>query len=581
MSDPAAAVQAPTTLTLDAAFAMAMTHQAAGRLPSAQQIYNGILQVAPDHPRALYWLGAIALRQDHHAVAEQHLRAVLRQLPNNIDALTGLCVALFELGQLAEAERVARRAVQIDAAYAPAYRCLGRILLHQSRHAEAVASYGRAVALAPKDASLMTELLYCMVQDEATDSQHLARMHRDFGKKFGANLRDPQRGHSNPRDPDRRLRVGFISGDLRQHAVAYFIEPVWRELDRGKIELFAYANLLLEDATSQRLKQLVDHWRPVISLDDAQLAEQVRRDGIDILIDLSGHTALNRLLVFARKPAPLQASWIGYPETTGLTAMDYHLANTHSAPVGVVDALFVEKLVRLDACGAFEADAAAGDVNALPALQRGYFTFGSFNRMSKLGATVVDTWGRVLLQVPTARLLVADVGDPDVERNLRQRFAALGVAAERLSLVPRQPLAAYFRLHHEVDVLLDSFPYTGGTTTQNALWMGVPVVTLAGMRRTERISTGVLSRVGLEDWSVTSIDAYVARAVAAANDIANLAELRAGLRGRIASSPLRQTSTAARSLEVAFRTMWKRWCAGLPAEAFRVTLEQALQRPGV
>ena len=565
-------------MSLDAAFALALTHQSVGRLLQAEHIYASILEAAPDHPRAQYWLGAIDLRLDRHAVAEQRFRAVLRQMRDNVDALTGLSVALFELGQLAEAERMARRAVQVDASYALAHRCLGRILLHLSRHSEAAASYRRAVALDPNDASLMTELLYCTVQDEAADPQDLARMHRDFGKKFGASLRDQQRGHANARDPDKRLRVGFVSGDLRQHAVAYFVEPVWREFDRSQFELFAYANLMQEDATSQRLKQLVDHWRPVFSLDDAQLAEQVRADGIDILIDLSGHTVLNRLLAFARKPAPVQASWIGYPETTGLTAMDYYLADPYSAPPGAIDRLYVEKLVRLPASTAFRPDPAAPEINPLPALQCGHVTFGSFNRLSKLGATVLETWGRVLQQVPGSHLLLGNVGDPEHEQELRRHFAALGVATDRLRFTPRLPIDEYLKLHHEIDVLLDTFPYTGGTTTQHALWMGVPVISLAGLRRSERISTANLARVGLEDWSVTSRDAYVARAVAAANDLAGLAALRAGLRERIATSPLRRPATVARGLEIAFRVMWQRWCEGLPPQAFGVALEQALQQ---
>jgi predicted O-linked N-acetylglucosamine transferase (SPINDLY family) len=258
--------------------------------------------------------------------------------------------------------------------------------------------------------------------------------------------------------------------------------------------------------------------------------------------------------------------------------MDYYLADPHSAPPGEIDALYVEKLVRLPAGVAFRPEPRSPDVNPLPALQRGYLTFGSFNRLSKLGATVLETWSRVLVALPGSRLLMGNVGDPELEQDLRQQLSARGVSADRLTFAPRQPLEAYLAMHHEVDIMLDTFPYTGGTTTQHALWMGVPVITLAGLRRTERISTANLSRVGLEDWSVTSTEAYVARAVAAANDLAGLAALRAGLRERIAASPLRQPETIARSLEIAFRTMWQRWCEGLPPLAFSVTLEQALQR---
>jgi len=576
MTTPAA--DASVTVSLDAAFDQAQKHHAAGRLALAETIYNRILQAVPDHPRALYLLGLMALQLDRYAVAETHFRAVLRHRPNNVYALASLSGALLELGQLAEAEQLARRAIQLDGAHAPAHSALGRALLNRSRHAEAGVSFGRAVELQPSDPRLMTSLLYCLTQDEAADPQRLASLHRAFGKKFAANLRDRDQVRANIRDPGKRLRVGFVSGDLRQHAMAYFVEPVWRELDRKQVELFAYSNLVQEDATSQRLKQLVDHWRPVFSLDDAQLAQQVRADGIDILIDLSGHTVRNRLLAFARKPAPVQASWIGYPETTGLTAMDYHITNVHSTPPGSLDSLYVEKLVRLHASGPFQPDPRSPEVNPLPALQRGFVTFGSLNRLSKLGASVLPTWSRVLHGVPGSRLLMGHIAGEEAEHDLRQRFAEQGIAADRLTFVRRQPVESYLRLHHAIDIMLDTFPYTGGTTTKHALWMGVPVVTLAGVRRSERGGTANMTRIGLEDWSVTSTDAYVARAIRAAGDLAALAEIRAGLRARIADSPLRQASSIARSLEFAFRVMWQRWCEGLPPQAFSVTLDQALHR---
>lgn len=574
---PAAPAGATATLSLDAAFELAQSHRAAGRHANAERVYQNILQAVPDHPLALFMLGVMALHFGRNDVAEHRFRAVLRQRPHNANALAGLASALHELGRSAEAERAARRSIELDGSNAQAHSALGRILLTRSRHAEASSSFARAVALDPRDPSLMTGLLYSMGQDEAVDPERLAHMHRQFGKKFGTNLPDRVRQHTNVRDPDKRLRVGFVSGDLRQHAVAYFVEPLWREYDRSRIELYAYSTSRIEDATTQRLQALTDQWRAVSTLDDAQLARQIQADGIDILVDLSGHTVGNRLLVFARKPAPVQASSIGYTETTGLTAIDYHLCNIHNAPPGAIDSFYVEKLVRLHAGGAFEPDARAPEVNPLPALERGYVTFGSLNRLSKFGASVVPTWSRVLHGVPGSRLLLGNVADDQAGHELRQRFAELGIAGERLRFEPRRPMEAYLRLHHDIDTMLDTFPYTGGTTVKHALWMGVPAVTLAGPRRSERGGTANMSQIGLEDWSVTSLDAYVARAVQAANDLAGLAALRASLRVRIGNSPLRQASSVARSQEFAFRIMWQRWCAGLPPEAFDVTLAQALQ----
>jgi protein O-GlcNAc transferase len=581
LTDGAPGAGPTTTLTLDAAFKLAESLRAAGRLEDVERVYNSILRAVPNQAFAHFKLGVLALHVNRCDVAEQRFRAVLSQLPHNAHAWAGLSSALHELNHSAEAESAARKAIQIDASNAQAHSALGRILLSRARHAQATACFARAVELEPRDPTLMTGLLYAMVQDEAVDPQQLASMHRRFGKRFGAGLSDRTREHTNPRDPDKRLRVGFVSGDLRHHAVAYFVAPVWRELDRSRVEVFAYSNSHAEDATSVRLKTLVDHWRGVFPLDDAQLVELVKADGIDILIDLSGHTVGNRLLAFARKPAPVQVSWIGYPESTGLTAMDYHLCNVHCTPPGRFDSLYVERLVRLHAAGPFEPDPRSPEVNALPALQRGFVTFGSLNRLSKLGTSVVPTWARVLLAVPGSRLLLGNVPDRGTEDELRQRFADLGVAADRLTFAARQPIEAYLRLHHEIDLMLDTFPYTGGTTIKHALWMGVPTVTLAGARRTERGGTANMARIGLEDWSVASADAYVERAVRAASDLPGLAALRAGLRERITHSPLSQMSNIARSLEFAFRTMWRRWCAGEPAEAFEVSLEEALSAPSL
>jgi protein O-GlcNAc transferase len=568
---------APVNMTVEAALQLAQQHRAAGRHASAVTVCQDILRAVPEQPMALFMLGVIALNFHRGGVAEQQFRAVLARNPNDANAWAGLSSALHMRGRTGEAEEAARKAVQLDPGNAQAHAALGRLLLGRARHAEATAAFASASELEPRDPSLMSGMLYSMVQDEAVDAQALAQAHRRFGERYGSNPGDRVREHANVRDPDKRLRVGFVSGDLRRHAVAYFIEPVWREFDRSRVELYAYANQIVEDATSQRLKPLVDHWCRVDGLGDAALAERIRADAIDILIDLSGHTEGNRLLALARKPAPVQASWIGYPETTGLAAIDYHLCNVHAAPPGGMDEWYVEKLVRLQASGAFEPDPRSPEVNPLPASQRGFVTFGSMNRLSKFGASVVPTWSRVLLGVPGSRMLIGNVADPRSQQDLTERFAAHGIEAERLRFSPPLPMEGYLGLHHEIDILLDTFPYTSGTTAKHALWMGVPVVTLAGPRRSERGGTANVTRIGLGDWSVESVADYVGRAIRAAEDLPALAALRAGLRGRITGSPLRRPANVARSLEFALRAMWRRWCAGLPPEAMTVTLEQALQ----
>jgi predicted O-linked N-acetylglucosamine transferase (SPINDLY family) len=360
---------------------------------------------------------------------------------------------------------------------------------------------------------------------------------------------------------------------LRSHAVAYFIEQVWAQLaGHSSLVLHAYANHALEDHVTERLRRHVAHWHSIVGRADSALAQQIVDDGIDILVDLSGHTAHHRLLTFARKPAPIQVTWIGYPNTTGLRAMDYVLADRFNAPPGLYEHFYVEKFARLPSSGTFSPVVEAPGINALPALTRGVVTFGSFNRSGKLGEQVIAVWSQVLQAVAGSRLLLGNVSDPALAQQLTERFGRYGIAAERLSLCPKVSLHAYLALHHEVDLILDTWPYTGGTTTNHALWMGVPVLTLQGPSRAHCQSAAALGRMGMENWVAREVEEFVRLAVHWANAPQELASLRACLRERWQTAPLRQPATVALGLERAFRVMWQRWCAGLPPEHFEVPL---------
>jgi len=324
---------------------------------------------------------------------------------------------------------------------------------------------------------------------------------------------------------------------------------------------------------------VADGWRQVESLSDHALADQIRADGIDVLFDLSGHSRHNRLLTFARKPAPLQVTWIGYPNTTGLRAMDYVLADRFNAPQGLYEPFYLEKFARLPSSGTFAPAHGAPPVNGLPALRNGFVTFGSFNNTSKLGDQVIAAWSRVLRAVPGSRLLMGNVTAPALARQLEERFGRHGIGADRLTFKPHLPVHDYLALHHEVDLILDTWPYTGGTTTNHALWMGVPVVTLQGPSRSHCQCAAVLGRMGLQDWVAMDENAFVALAVLWANAPLALSDLRAGMRERWQTAPLRQPATVARGLEQAVRVMWQRWCAGLPADDFEISAQAVLGLP--
>jgi protein O-GlcNAc transferase len=332
--------------------------------------------------------------------------------------------------------------------------------------------------------------------------------------------------------------------------------------------LHAYYNNVLADAVTARLRASVKHWNPVATLSDRELAQKIVDHRIDILIDLSGHTARNRLRVFAHRPAPIQVSWLGYPGTTGLRAMDYYLADRHWLPPGELDAQFTEKLVYLPDRWAFLPHATAPAVNALPALGAGHVTFGTFNRLGKLNPSTLRLWAPLLHAMPGTRILLGGMSSDSEQRQLIDGFAAEGMARERLIFHRRGTMDSYLALHHRVDLCLDTYPYAGGTTTMHALWMGVPTLTLAGPTSFGRAGAGILGQLGLEGFVATNAGDFLEKGVYWAGHLAALAEIRSSLRARLQQSPERQTDRIVSQLETALRHMWRRWCAGLPAESF-------------
>jgi protein O-GlcNAc transferase len=291
-------------------------------------------------------------------------------------------------------------------------------------------------------------------------------------------------------------------------------------------------------------------------------------DGIDILVDLSGHTRLNRLTVFARKPAPLQVSWIGYPGTTGIQAMDYYLTDQHWLPPGGFDRLFTEKLVYLPNRWAFEPHAHAPMVGPLPAIQTGTLTFGSFHRAEKISPDTARSWAQLLLAIPQARILLIGLAHDRQREALRQSFASLGVTADRMTFHDRCPMNVYLELHHRVDIALDTQPYSGATTTMHSLSMGVPTLTIPGTTSQSRACAGILENLGLSQFIADDAAQLIDKARHWADRLPELAELRAGMRARLQQSPSGQPDLIAAHLEVALRHMWTRWCSGLPAESF-------------
>ncbi|MBK8117207.1 MAG: tetratricopeptide repeat protein [Candidatus Accumulibacter sp.] len=545
--------------------------RARGRLDEAEAAFRRAVQDKPDFAEAHFNLGNTLDDQGRLSEAEAALRCALQYRPDFEGALYNLGNVLRAQERLSEAEASYRQALAIKPDMEQALLNLGVTLTELGRYGEGEAACRQAMALKPDYALAHSNLLFCLTHNENNDASALFAEHCRFGEQFETPLRAHWSAHGNRKDPERCLQVGFVSADFRNHAVTNFIEPVLAELKSHQtLSLHAYFSHAEEDHATLRLREHVRHWHPVAGLDDATLAEKIRADGIDILIDLSGHTAHHRLLAFARKPAPLQASWIGYPGTTGLQAMDYYLSDPFFLPRGEFDGQFTEKIVHLPCCSPFLPSPLAPSVSPLPALSQGHVTFGSFNRPTKISASVIALWAQLLVAVPRSRMLLGAMRTDGRVEQLIDEFARHGVVKERLSFHPRSAMTDYLELHQRVDICLDTFPYNGGTTTFHALWMGVPTLTLAGGTFPGQTGAGILGHVGLTAFITRNTTEFVERGAALAADLPLLAGLRDELRERLARSAFGQPALIAAALERALRGMWQRWCHGLPAESFEV-----------
>jgi predicted O-linked N-acetylglucosamine transferase (SPINDLY family) len=533
-----------------------------GKLDEALAAYRKAIEIEPDLVEASYNLGNALKtlgRLDEAVVAYRH---TIRIRPGLLQAHCNLGNALCDQGQPDEAVAAFRQAIRIKPDHANAHLNLGSTLSEQGKIEEAVAACREAIRLRPDFAEARSNLVFSLNLVDGISAGEIFEAHRAWDARHAR--RTPGfDAHANDRSIGRRLKVGYVSPDFRLHSVAYFLEPLLRNHDRNDVEVFCYSGVSAPDPATERFKSLADRWTTTVAMSDDALADGIRSDGIDILVDLAGHTARNRLPVFARKPAPVQVTWLGYPNTTGLEAMDYRLVDAVTDPEGEADAFASEALMRLP--GGFLCYGARDDAPApgtAPCLATGFVTFGSFNNPAKLSGATLDVWARLLTRLPTARLLLK--GKPFAEAATRaiylDRLAERGIAADRIELVSWLPEREHLALYDRVDIALDPFPYNGTTTTCEALWMGVPVVTLRGDRHAGRVGASLLTQIGLSDLAADSVEAYVETAVALTSDPERLCELRRSSRPRMSASSLCDASAFARKVEAAYRTMWQRWC---------------------
>lgn len=530
--------------------------QRAGNVRGATHALKCALASAPDASSGWFNLGSV-LAQGDKAIAVYE--RVLALDPLAIDAATNRARLLADTLPT-RAEGALRRSLVASPAVAPALTALARLYQSAGNGKTAQRWFARAYAADATNPALHSNWILQLSYDPDLSRSYILKRHLRWALCHGVAQASSQVAVV---DPNKMLRVGYVSADLGHHPVGHFLLPAVAHRSSEAIETVCYSGRRNRDAWTQRLEAAADQWVEVADLSDSDLAERIRADGIDILVDLSGHTAGNRLPIFASKPAPIQVTWMGYPGTTGLSQVDYIIGDTAQIPSGD-EHWYVERVVRLDpGYVSYSPPGDAPDVKPLPAGRLGRVTFGSLNNLAKLNPSTLDLWAKVLAAVPGSRLLLAwqSLADHRVAGRIREAAVAAGIPSSCLELRPGGEHSRFLDTYGDIDIALDPAPYSGGLTTVEALWMGVPVLTLPGSRFSGRHAASHLTQVGLSDWIVSSFEGYVAHAASAAGNFDHLADLRASLRHRLRGSSLLDGASFARRLEAAYRKMWHTWCA--------------------
>jgi predicted O-linked N-acetylglucosamine transferase (SPINDLY family) len=481
--------------------------------------------------------------------------------PDYAEAHYNLANALKDRGQLDEAIASYRQAIALKPDYAQALSNLGNALADAGEIEPAIAAYRRVVALSPELPEPHSNLLYSMQFDPGCTSQAIAEEHHRWNLRHAEPLRPSITEHGNHPGTDRRLRVGYVSPNFWGHCQSLFMVPLLSAHDRQQVEVFCYADVRRPDAHTDQMRKHVDGWRDIVGQSDEDVAARIRQDQIDILVDLTMHMAHNRLLTFARKPAPIQVTWLAYPGSTGLGAIDYRLSDQYLDPHGRDESIYSEKTVRLPNSFWCYEPMEGREIadNPLPALESGVITFGCLNNFCKVNWGVLDLWAKVLQQVEGSRLLLLAKTGSHRQRTL-DRLAQQGIDPRRIEFVSYLPRREYLELYQRIDVGLDTSPYNGHTTSLDSLWMGVPVVTLVGERAVSRAGWCQLSNLNLRELAAETDEQFVRIAVELCKDLPSLADLRSSMRQKMLSSPLMDAPAFARDIEAAYRKMWKAWC---------------------
>jgi predicted O-linked N-acetylglucosamine transferase (SPINDLY family)/2-polyprenyl-3-methyl-5-hydroxy-6-metoxy-1,4-benzoquinol methylase len=578
-----------------------------GEYDRARSIACELAENMPDNPNAWLELSRVYSRTNKHANAVGAINQTLGLTSLNWDIYYELVIALWYLNQNWLAGRLTKAILRVQPQHALAWDTLGRLYSDFNSFTAAEYCYQKALNIMPKNSGMISNLAVLLADqarmDEAVEllrkaikikpdelnyysslnfglahivditPDALYQEHRAYGRMVEKWAKENAMAlpYSTDQDPARRLRIGFVSGDLCRHPVAWFLKPFWANLNRERNELFIYHTSPLSDDVTEYFRESANQWRDVANESPVELARTINNDAIDILIDLSGHTGYNRLSTFALKPAPLSISWIGYPGTTGLTAIDYRICGTWMAAPGELDAQFSEKIIYMPMPVQYEPPSNAPEINTLPALGSSVFTFGSLNRPKKINDSVIALWSKILTSTSNARMIIGYMPCDEVSDRLRAKFEAHGVKPEQLDFRPKTDFARYMSLHREIDLLLDTFPYNGGTTSNNAIWMGVPTLTISGQTMAGRHGNEILKAFRQEQFLVENEQEYYEQAVSWMHKREELNAIRLSMRNNF-SEIKNQGGDPSIALENALRTIWKHYCAGKSPVSFTVEI---------
>jgi len=503
-------------------------------------------------------LGFVLAEQRQFETAKYHLQQALTLNPQLFDARYVLASICEQAGEIDNAIDHLKIAVVMKPDFAEAFSFLARLYRDQGNANESVNCYRKALEIDPTRHATHTGFLFSLQYSEICNQAEIFAEHLKFSEKFETPLKHSWHDHPNELNPNRRLKVGYVSSDFRAHSVALFMLPIFENHDKNHFEIFCYYSDSFRDGITQQISLLADHFVFCESMSDGHLADRIRSDGIDVLVDLNGHTGRTRLLTFARKPAPIQASYLGYVDTTGLSSMDYRLTNIDADPPGN-ERFYSEKLYRFTdgLWWCYRPAANLPNVTPLPAMSNGFVTFVSANNIAKISQANIAAWANILHALPNSRLMLMAVNGVPAQHAMEEKFSTLGVDGSRLVFHGRMPLEKYRELLIQADIALDTFPFNGGTTSCETLSLGLPLISMYGASFVSRMGYALLKDLNLSDLAVVDTDEYVNVAVELAKDIDRLSVLRQGMRARIAASTISDEIKFTRNLETAYRGMWQ------------------------